>query len=64
MVDISAQDPKVIESVQWIVSNVGRVRDVAVGPDGLIYFTTSNQDGRGTYRSGGDKVYRLVPVYQ
>lgn len=40
---------------------VGRIRDVAVGPDGLIYFTTSNTDGRGTVRPGDDRLYRLVP---
>lgn len=41
--------------------SVGRVRDVVEGPDGFIYFTTSNQDGRGTVQPGDDKVYRLVP---
>ena len=64
MVTISAQDPKSIEDVQWIVSDAGRVREVTESPDGLIYFTTSNQDGRGTYRAGGDRVYRIVPVYE
>ena len=64
MATISAQDPKSIEDVQWIVSDVGRVREVTQSPDGLIYFTTSNQDGRGTYRAGGDRVYRIVPVYE
>ena len=64
MATISAQDPKSIEDVQWIVSDAGRVREVAESPDGLIYFTTSNQDGRGTYRAGGDRVYRIVLVYE
>lgn len=44
--------------------NVGRVREVMQGPDGLIYFTTSNRDGRGQIREGDDKVYRLVPASQ
>ncbi len=64
MVTIPAENPKSIEDVQWIVSDVGRVREVTQSPDGLIYFTTSNQDGRGTYRAGGDRVYRIVPVYE
>lgn len=40
---------------------VGRVRDIVEGPDGLIYFTTSNQDGRGSAQVGDDQLYRLVP---
>ena len=40
---------------------VGRVRDVIQGPDGLIYFATSNRDGRGSVRDGDDQIYRLVP---
>lgn len=41
--------------------DVGRVREVEEGPDGLIYFATSNRDGRGTIRPGDDKIYRLEP---
>lgn len=40
---------------------VGRVRDLAEGPDGLIYFSTSNRDGRGQPKPNDDKIYRLVP---
>jgi len=39
----------------------GRIRDVAVGPDGAVYFTTSNQDGRGTVRPNDDKIMRIAP---
>ena len=39
----------------------GRIRDVAVGPDGAVYFTTSNRDGRGTVRSGDDRILRIAP---
>ncbi len=41
--------------------DVGRVREVTEGPDGLIYFTTSNRDGRGSVKAGDDHIYRLVP---
>lgn len=40
---------------------VGRVRDIAEGPDGSIYFSTSNRDGRGNVNAGDDKLLRLVP---
>lgn len=41
--------------------NVGRIRDVIAGPDGALYFATSNRDGRGTPKAGDDKIYRIVP---
>jgi quinoprotein glucose dehydrogenase len=39
----------------------GRLRDVVVGPDGLIYFLTNNRDGRGNPSKGDDRIYRIVP---
>ena len=38
----------------------GRIRDVTEGPDGAIYFSTSNLDGRGNPEQGDDKIYRIV----
>ena len=40
----------------------GRIRTVALGPDGMFYITTSNRDGRGTVRDGDDKIIRLNPA--
>jgi len=39
----------------------GRLRDVVSGPDGALYFTSSNRDGRGNPASDDDKIYRIVP---
>jgi glucose/arabinose dehydrogenase len=39
----------------------GRIRDVIVGPEGLLYITTSNQDGRGNPKKGDDKIIRVNP---
>jgi glucose/arabinose dehydrogenase len=39
----------------------GRIRDVVEGPDGTLYFLTNNRDGRGTPRSGDDRIYIIVP---
>jgi glucose/arabinose dehydrogenase len=40
----------------------GRIRDLAEGPDGYIYFSTSNRDGRGNPATDDDRIMRLVPV--
>jgi glucose/arabinose dehydrogenase len=39
----------------------GRIRDVVAGPDGYLYFTTSNRDGRGTPAASDDRVIRIRP---
>jgi glucose/arabinose dehydrogenase len=40
----------------------GRIRDAVLGPDGRLYFLTSNRDGRGDPRPGDDKIFRLEPT--
>ncbi|HYW10606.1 MAG TPA: PQQ-dependent sugar dehydrogenase [Longimicrobium sp.] len=39
---------------------LGRIRAVAMGPDGHLYVTTSNRDGRGDERPGDDLLLRIV----
>lgn len=39
----------------------GRIRAVVTGPDGFLYFSTSNNDGRGAPRPDDDKIYRVSP---
>jgi glucose/arabinose dehydrogenase len=44
----------------WFEATVGRVRDASVGPDGSLWFITSNTDGRGDPRDGDDKLYSVT----
>jgi glucose/arabinose dehydrogenase len=40
----------------------GRIRTVIVGPDGYLWITTSNRDGRGTPTADDDRVVRFPPA--
>ena len=40
----------------------GRIRAVVIGPDGFLYLTTSNTDGRGKPKPGDDKIVKINPV--
>jgi glucose/arabinose dehydrogenase len=47
---------------QLLAGRFGRIRDVASGPDGYLYFCTNNRDGRGTPAATDDRILRLVPT--
>lgn len=39
----------------------GRIRDVILGPDNMLYITTSNRDGRGNPSSEDDRIIKINP---
>lgn len=47
--------------VKHLSGEYGRLRGVRLGPDGFLYITTSNRDGRGQVRQGDDKLIRINP---
>ena len=54
-------DGRKVVSQEDLIKDYGRIRDVAEGPDGYLYFSTSNRDGRGKPASDDDRILRLVP---
>lgn len=40
----------------------GRIREIVEGPDGYLYFSTSNRDGRGSPAPDDDRIIRLIPA--
>lgn len=59
-----AFDPQSPEQVQrhevYLEGQYGRLRDAVMGPDGELYVTTSNCDGRGSCPPEQDKILRIT----
>ena len=53
---------RIVEQQRLLEGQFGRLRDVVTGPDGYLYFCTSNRDGRGSPASDDDRIARLVPA--
>lgn len=57
---VDENDHTKAKSFEKICDTYGRIRDIAEGPDGYIYFSSSNLDGRGRPQKGDDKIYRII----
>ncbi len=70
MIDFDPQEGQAISHTKMFQDEFGRLRDVATGPDGLLYILTSNMDGRAgsgetfwpSHQDGGDKILRIYPT--
>lgn len=45
----------------FLEGQFGRLRDVVAGPDGMLYVSTSNRDGRGSPVAADDRIIRINP---
>ncbi len=54
-------DPRrVLGHERLLEGRFGRLRDVVSGPDGALYFSTCNRDGRGSPAAGDDRIIRII----
>lgn len=57
---IDPQSGQVQKHEVYLQYQQGRLRDAVMGPDGELYVTTSNCDGRGTCSATRDKILRIT----
>ena len=53
---------KIVARDELFKKEYGRIREIAEAPDGSIWFSTSNRDGRGDAKQTDDRILRIVPA--
>ncbi|MFC5971898.1 PQQ-dependent sugar dehydrogenase [Halomarina salina] len=56
------EDDEVVEDERLFEGEFGRLRTTSIGPDGHLYATTSNRDGRGSPSESDDRLLRFRPA--
>lgn len=59
-VQFDDQGQQIVANSKIAGIDVGRVREIVESPDGSLYFTTSNQDGRGRARAQDDQIFKII----
>jgi len=59
---VDAPARRITRQERLLDGTFGRLRDVVVGPDGSIYISTNNRDGRGSPVAADDRIIRLSPA--
>jgi glucose/arabinose dehydrogenase len=59
--EVALDGTRIASVREYLVGEYGRIRTVRVGPDNLLYVTTSNTDGRGSPAADDDKIIRIDP---
>jgi len=62
IIRVKLDGSRVVGQENLLEGKFGRIREIAQSPDGFIYFTTSNKDGRGNAAKDDDGILRIVPV--
>lgn len=58
---IPVDDGTASRASAYFIGEYGRMRTVAVAPDGTLWITTSNRDGRGDPADGDDRILVVAP---
>lgn len=58
---ITLQDGKAVDPQDFFVNTYGRLRTAATTPDGQLWVTTSNRDGRGDPVREDDRILAITP---
>lgn len=54
-------EKNIVTIKEYLKEEYGRMRDIVVGPDNMLYIATSNRDGRGTPEENDDRILRVNP---
>ncbi len=57
-----ANPRRILAHERLLEGRFGRIRDIVTGPDGALYFCTSNRDGRTVPVADDDRIARILPV--